>query len=169
VPHSESVWPDSDSEGLWTVPPEADVELVRFGQGQPHILAARAWEYASGRGDGAWGLSVWWWPTLTPDEIVWRAWRLKKSELGVNPFAQSVYRCWTRRALHEFDLAINVRATYGPGHYTVELSSFLLEQDFNQAYHGDRSRFPAYEYNARYFDELSNLLGPPIPNPVRKL
>lgn len=164
------MWPDDDPyPDLWVLPPDADVELVRFGQGQPHILAARAWHHASGHGDGAWGLSVWWWPGLTPDEVVWRAYEMKKRETGTNPFVQSVYRCWSRQALHDFDLMISVRATFGPGHYTVELPSFILEQDFDPAYHGDRSKFPAYEFNARYFNQLSELLGPPIPNPVRKL
>ena len=154
---------------MWSLGADTHAQLVRFGQGQPHTLAGGAWNYASGRGDGVWGLSVWWWPDITPEETVWRAWQVKNTGAGRNPFVQSVYRCWNRQSLHDFDAAITVRATYGPGHYTVELPSFVLERDFDPIYHEDRSNFPAYELNTTYFDELSGLLGPAVPNPVRTL
>ena len=72
-----------------------------------------------------------------------------------------------RDALYEFDFLIEIRKTYGPGHYTIQLPSFLLDHDYEPSYDGQRASFPAYVDNALYFDGLSAVHGPQMPNPVR--
>ena len=86
-----------------------------------------------------------------------------------HPFPQSVIRTLGRAELHQFDPLIEVRKTYGPGHYTVQLPAFVLDQGFETPYTGNRRTSPAYLANCAYFDGLAALLGPMKPNPVRYL
>lgn len=149
--------------------PDDDAAVVRFGDGNPWDLAWAAWKYACGRGDGSWGLSVFWWYGLSTEEIARRAAQLSIEKNGANALPHTHMRLWSRRALHEFDFLIEVRKTYGPGHYTLQLPAFLLDKGFDPNYPGDKAACPAYLENRDYFDELASLLGPKMINPARKL
>jgi hypothetical protein len=103
-------------------------------------------------------------PSPQPEEIATQAFH----EHG-RKFPQTVMRTLPTVALREFDYSIEVRKTHGPGHYTVQLPGFSLEYAYDPTYHRDRASFSPYDHNTVFFDQLADLFGPPMPNPVRYL
>lgn len=135
--------------------------VVRTGYCAPKDMAYSAWSCHTVKRTGVWGLSVWWWPNMTSEQIVMKA-RQDAAERGSqNPVLHSVMRAAPVSDFLGLDPHVEIYRSYKPGHATLSLPlpvPTFLPRDAEDA---------AYAAHRDWWDVLDLILSPPVTNPAK--
>lgn len=145
-----------------SVGPPPDAVLVRASQSRPLHMAESALACRLHPRYGVYALSFWYWPDLSPDDVMRRVRAEAESRRAFkNPVAATSMRTVMVADLALIELVGDPYRTSHDGHYTVPLDIYV------PAPLASPTREQVLHYGQDTFEQLDAALGEPLDNPAK--